>query len=276
MSAGLRHIDVGPELTRSEWEGADTHELAHGNSFPVGPVERQLFYRDDLHAWFIYHGSAWVSLQAPVFVPLSTTEEIWRRGDSGSSPFTAEIDGSPSNTEVVYDNEENEYSLPDPAGFPQWGKVILHNITRGSSRRIVGVNLATKTITTETSTDNWNDGDVITIGSQTCVDVLPGHDYSRFFDIDLSEEVPATATTALIELYNCKAGAAVTSWQNNVILHPYHAHSGANERWTTSFPQDWMGIYTFTVSVVEQRICLALSRLHASTLVLLRLRGYWE
>jgi len=64
MSAGLRHIDVGPELTRSEWEGDDTHELAHGILFPDHPVERQLFYRDDLHEWYIYDGIAWVSLQA--------------------------------------------------------------------------------------------------------------------------------------------------------------------------------------------------------------------
>jgi len=64
MSSGLRHIDVGPELTRTEWESQDTHQLMHGTAFPAGPVERQLFYRDDLHQWFIYNGTDWDPLQA--------------------------------------------------------------------------------------------------------------------------------------------------------------------------------------------------------------------
>ena len=61
--SGLRHIDVGPELTKTEWESEESHELIHGTSFPSSPVERQLFYRDDEHKWYIYNGSAWVDLQ---------------------------------------------------------------------------------------------------------------------------------------------------------------------------------------------------------------------
>lgn len=61
--SGLTHIDVGPELTRTEWESEETHALINGTSFPGSPVERQLFYRNDLHEWYIYDGSAWVSLQ---------------------------------------------------------------------------------------------------------------------------------------------------------------------------------------------------------------------
>jgi hypothetical protein len=60
--SGLKHIDVGPELTKTEWESEETHELLHGNSFPGSPVERQLFYRDDEHKWYIYDGTDWVWL----------------------------------------------------------------------------------------------------------------------------------------------------------------------------------------------------------------------
>jgi hypothetical protein len=60
--SGLRHIDVGPELTKTEWESEDSHELLHGTSFPGSPVERQLFYRDDEHKWYIYNASSWVWL----------------------------------------------------------------------------------------------------------------------------------------------------------------------------------------------------------------------
>jgi len=61
--SGLRHIDVGPELTKTEWESEESHELVHGMGFPSSPVERQLFYRDDEHKWYIYDGTDWVSLQ---------------------------------------------------------------------------------------------------------------------------------------------------------------------------------------------------------------------
>jgi hypothetical protein len=60
--SGLRHIDVGPELSKTEWESEETHELVHGTSFSSSPVERQLFYRDDEHKWYVYNGSEWVWL----------------------------------------------------------------------------------------------------------------------------------------------------------------------------------------------------------------------
>jgi hypothetical protein len=60
--SGLKHIDVGPELTKTEWESEDSHEVVHGASFPGSPVERQLFYRDDEHKWYIYNASSWVWL----------------------------------------------------------------------------------------------------------------------------------------------------------------------------------------------------------------------
>jgi hypothetical protein len=60
--SGLKHIDVGPELTKTEWESEESHELLHGSSFPGSPVERQLFYRDDEHKWYIYNGTGWVWL----------------------------------------------------------------------------------------------------------------------------------------------------------------------------------------------------------------------
>jgi hypothetical protein len=61
-NSGLKHIDVGSELTKTEWESEESHELVHGTSFPSSPVERQLFYRDDEHKWYIYNGSEWVWL----------------------------------------------------------------------------------------------------------------------------------------------------------------------------------------------------------------------
>jgi len=61
--SGIKHIDVGAELTKVEWESEASHELVHGNSFPESPVERQLYYRDDEHKWYVYNGTSWVDLQ---------------------------------------------------------------------------------------------------------------------------------------------------------------------------------------------------------------------
>ncbi|MFO7903861.1 MAG: hypothetical protein R6U98_14450, partial [Pirellulaceae bacterium] len=76
--SGLKHIDVGNELTKTEWESEESHELVHGTSFPTSPVERQLFYRDDEHKWYIYTGSTWTELTAAgggasAFLDLSDT-----------------------------------------------------------------------------------------------------------------------------------------------------------------------------------------------------------
>ena len=60
--SGLKHTDVGAELTRTEWESEESHEVVHGTGFPSSPVERQLFYRDDEHRWYIYSGTEWVWL----------------------------------------------------------------------------------------------------------------------------------------------------------------------------------------------------------------------
>lgn len=61
--SGIEHSDVGNELSKVEWLSEESHQLVHGSSFPASPVERQVFYRDDEHKWYIYNGSSWVSLQ---------------------------------------------------------------------------------------------------------------------------------------------------------------------------------------------------------------------
>ena len=61
--SGIGHADVGDELSKAEWLSEESHALVHGNAFPDLPVERQLFYRDDLHAWYIRTNLDWVSLK---------------------------------------------------------------------------------------------------------------------------------------------------------------------------------------------------------------------
>lgn len=74
--SGIRHVVSSVPVPRSEYEDQDHHALIHGTSFPAGPTERQLYYRDDLHAWYIYNGSSWVSLQAAAIDHLNDIDDV--------------------------------------------------------------------------------------------------------------------------------------------------------------------------------------------------------
>ncbi|MBN2466655.1 MAG: hypothetical protein JXD19_00770 [Deltaproteobacteria bacterium] len=69
--------------------------------------------------------------------------------------FSAWISGVPSSTTVGYTNDAGEENLEPEA--------LLHNKTRDNVRTIRSVDAGTKTITTDTSTDNWADGDEIVL-----------------------------------------------------------------------------------------------------------------
>jgi len=61
---GIRHLDIGTELTRVEWEAETSHYLASGTGYPSTPAEMDLFYRTDEHKWYCYTGSGWTELTA--------------------------------------------------------------------------------------------------------------------------------------------------------------------------------------------------------------------
>lgn len=62
MKSGITHVVPIVPVKRTVFESETIHDLVHGNAFPASPVERQLFYRDDLHQWYQYNGTDWVSL----------------------------------------------------------------------------------------------------------------------------------------------------------------------------------------------------------------------
>jgi len=78
--SGIAHADVGDQLSKAEWLDEENHELIHGNSFPGSPTERQLFYRDDEHKWYIYNGSSWKEVTAEgvaTFLALTDTPSAY-------------------------------------------------------------------------------------------------------------------------------------------------------------------------------------------------------
>jgi hypothetical protein len=92
--SGLKHADVGDELSKAEWLSEESHELVHGTSFPASPVERQLFYRDDEHKCYVYNGSNWVELTAGGGAPPAHAST---HQDGGSDEISIEgLLGSPA------------------------------------------------------------------------------------------------------------------------------------------------------------------------------------
>ena len=223
--------------------------------------------------------ATWPGGLVPNFTPKVTSTSLWRRNAVCDSSFQAQIDGTPTATSVVYKNDVRENSLPDITGYPQWGKTILHNITRGNSRKITGVNTSTNTITTESSSDDWADGDIITTGSQACV-YTGGHTYSRFFDIDISAEVPSTATTMLIYFSTRNYSGTGSAAQDQLVSHPFESFAAAKasgQMCTAAYQSE---VVYAVLPIVNQKICLAFGIWGPVTpsgmLTIVQLRGYWE
>ena len=59
---GLAHVDIGPELTRDEYEADTGHAFSSGTEFPGAPSEMDMFYRTDEHKFYVYDGTDWIWL----------------------------------------------------------------------------------------------------------------------------------------------------------------------------------------------------------------------
>jgi len=311
--SGLRHIDVGAELSKSEWESEESHEIVHGTSFPASPVERQLFYRDDLHAWYIYNGTDWVNLQAPGLAihgneyhdpdfateaALATHEAatsgvhgaggstlwhgglaniidkshlsqdfgasslrllawnftpkqgaVFNVGHAATSPFSGKIDGNPTSTSVVYDNESNENCLNGiQSGSTRWGRFVLHNTTRGNSRLVVSWDVDTNTITTEPSTDDWADNDEITLQSQTCTQ-------AGYMDVDLSDELGTDEIVAYIQFEALDKSAAAQSGRR-VMVHPFESYDSGKRLMCPAALASEFTVVTGLLPINSQKLCV--------------------
>jgi len=62
LTKGITHVTVGSQLTQAEFEQEGSHALSSGTSFPGSPSEGDLFYRTDLHRWYIYDGTSWKAM----------------------------------------------------------------------------------------------------------------------------------------------------------------------------------------------------------------------
>ena len=175
--------------------------------------------------------------------------EIVRMLNCAASPFSAVINGNPTATSVVYDGEANENMLNGLAsGAGYWGRIILHNTTRSNSRKIVSVDIGTNTITTESSTDDWANNDVVTCQSQTNVQ-------TGYIDVDVSAEVPATTDSIFIF-------AAFQDNENNsddnraLYFHPYEAYDAGKRQWVSAKSALDAHTLTLPLKIISQKFTM--------------------
>ena len=130
-------------------------------------------------------------------------------------PFTAKINGAPTSTSVVYNNDTNENCLPVGTTC---GRIVLHNTTKANSRYIVSVDKGTNTITTIGSTDDWENSDNITTQSQLAEG--GGESATGYQEMSLTTtNIPVLATGIKLFCY-IRETNTLTALQR-ITLHPY-------------------------------------------------------
>lgn len=172
----------------------------------------------------------------------------------GDTPFTAKINGAPTDTSVVYDTDVGENSVNRSLGS---GNLVLHNLTRGNSRLIIKVTRTTNTIATASSTDDWANNDDLTTQSQ--VNAQAG-----YVDIDFSGFVTASVTGIFILLFFKNTGAI----GEVVRLHPYETYSPPKSIPLWNKTATLFDTLLVPLPIISQRITLLVTASGADTVYL--------
>lgn len=133
--SGIKHTDIGTELSKSIWELESSHEIVHGSAFPTvpAPVEPQLFYRDDLHIWYIYSSGVWAALTAEEFTTIASSATPTPTGGSLKNFFT-----------VTALAEAATFAVP--SGTPVLGNRLVIRIKDNATARDLGWNAVYRAI----------------------------------------------------------------------------------------------------------------------------------
>lgn len=200
---------------------------------------------------------------------------------NNAAVFTAKINSGGSGgltaTNVPYDADTNEHLLNITPGATSWGRIMLYNSTRQSYRKVSNNDTTNNKITTDAGcwdtsgnsiADNWADNDDLTTQSQT-------NAQAGYFDVDLSANVPTTATAVALFAYASDLGAAAIDTSRRFILHPYTAYSsGTRIQVPAHLLSDTNTLY-FLLPCSNAKITMMLqSTTSATILYYLTCRGY--
>jgi len=204
---------------------------------------------------------------------LVDTNNIIYISSASQSDWTTTINGAPAGAVVTYTaplgSGAEDAIVPQAA--TELGKLILHNTTRGDNALIDSVNIGANTITlTDNAPGTWQNGDTITVESQTCS--TGGAPYA--FDIDLSS-ADNTAIPALAVSLKFQWTILDTGGTEYAYTHPWEAYAAAKlSRW-----REPVANITFygesSVKLIQRRFCIRWTASGAGTATYrLELKGY--
>lgn len=198
-------------------------------------------------------------------IPTCIAGEILRIANTAGGCFSGLIDDNAAAhggqgldaTHVPYDGEAYEDMFTNLLAYDGdafWGQIILHNTTRGNSRKIVSVDRTNNVITTSSSTDDWADNDVIDCESQTNAS---GQTNQWYMDIDLSTKI-GTGVDALFMFVNFDNRVDATSVFNVLYFHPYEAFDTSKRQWLVACVALEKATFSLLINVIDQKITMAI------------------
>jgi hypothetical protein len=125
-ASGIRHTVSSVPISRSQYESEEHHSIISGTSFPTSPVEKQLFYRTDLHKLYYYNGVNWVDMAGG---GVTVHNDLTGRDAADCHPLEA-ITGLASHASRHQDGGADEINIAGLSGEP--AELTTHkNLTTG-------------------------------------------------------------------------------------------------------------------------------------------------
>lgn len=189
---------------------------------------------------------------------LTDSNYLLRVSSSSDSDWLSTQNGAPAGAVVTYNvpltaGAENTIVPVTANGF---AKHVLHNTTRGETALINTVNIGANTITVTNAADvaAWVNGNVLSVRSQTNLDLPQPNVY--FFDVEMEDTavVPALAVAIGLFLNFRDSGAALKV----VTIHPYEVGASSKRKsYGTQLAAVFRQMADIIISLKQRRFCLS-------------------
>lgn len=197
-------------------------------------------------------------------VPITSDNNLISRSGVSDSEWSGTINGAVSGANVVYTTVSGDEAILSLSAT-EIGLIVLHNTASGESAVILSCDTGTNTITVTDAADvaTWQNGDTITIRSQTNTDTAGTGVY--FIDVYLTAEIPlgASSLTLYTNVISDSGGTGPFT-----MIHPFEPGVAAKRKVTAGVVVAGVSHRgaEMSVNINNRRFCLAFNASGANTL----------